>query len=119
MGPRAMRPAIIADLIHVRKPYRGRVYDPCCAGGMFVQSEKFIENHADQRHVVVYRDKNGLPPRVLQKTLIFFAGFAVEGRPFRSDPAFGAVMLLERRTAGLTAAVASPIPARSFLSPSL
>ena len=28
-------------------PYKGRVYDPCCgSGGMFVQSEKFIEAHA-------------------------------------------------------------------------
>ena len=27
-------------------PYKGRVYDPCCgSGGMFVQSEKFIEVH--------------------------------------------------------------------------
>ena len=28
------------------EPYRGRVLDPCCgSGGMFVQSEKFIEAH--------------------------------------------------------------------------
>src|SRR4051794_9645860 len=28
------------------EPYRGRVYDPCCgSGGMFVQSEKFVESH--------------------------------------------------------------------------
>ena len=28
-------------------PYQGRVYDPCCgSGGMFVQSEKFIEAHS-------------------------------------------------------------------------
>jgi type I restriction enzyme M protein len=28
------------------EPYKGRVYDPCCgSGGMFVQSEKFIEEH--------------------------------------------------------------------------
>ena len=27
-------------------PYMGRIYDPCCgSGGMFVQSEKFIEAH--------------------------------------------------------------------------
>jgi type I restriction enzyme M protein len=29
-------------------PYKGRVYDPCCgSGGMFVQSEKFIQAHAN------------------------------------------------------------------------
>jgi len=28
------------------EPYQGRVYDPCCgSGGMFIQSEKFIEEH--------------------------------------------------------------------------
>ena len=28
------------------EPYQGRVYDPCCgSGGMFVQSEKFVESH--------------------------------------------------------------------------
>jgi type I restriction enzyme M protein len=28
------------------EPYKGRVFDPCCgSGGMFVQSEKFVEHH--------------------------------------------------------------------------
>lgn len=32
------------------EPYEGRVYDPCCgSGGMFVQSEKFVESHGGQR----------------------------------------------------------------------
>lgn len=30
------------------EPYKGRVFDPCCGtGGMFVQSVKFIEAHAN------------------------------------------------------------------------
>jgi type I restriction enzyme M protein len=34
-------------LVEMLAPYRGRVYDPCCgSGGMFVQSERFIEAHA-------------------------------------------------------------------------
>ena len=29
------------------EPYNGRVYDPCCgSGGMFVQSARFVEEHA-------------------------------------------------------------------------
>jgi type I restriction enzyme M protein len=33
-------------LVEMLEPYKGRVYDPCCgSGGMFVQSEKFIEQH--------------------------------------------------------------------------
>jgi len=28
------------------EPYKGRVFDPCCgSGGMFVQSERFVESH--------------------------------------------------------------------------
>jgi type I restriction-modification system DNA methylase subunit len=33
-------------LVEMLEPYSGRVFDPCCgSGGMFVQSEKFVEEH--------------------------------------------------------------------------
>jgi type I restriction enzyme M protein len=33
-------------MVEMLEPYKGRVYDPCCgSGGMFVQSEKFAEEH--------------------------------------------------------------------------
>ncbi len=38
---------VVRVLVEVLAPYKGRVYDPCCgSGGMFVQSENFIEAHA-------------------------------------------------------------------------
>ncbi|KOH42683.1 class I SAM-dependent DNA methyltransferase [Sunxiuqinia dokdonensis] len=38
--------SIVRLLVEMLQPYKGRVYDPCCgSGGMFVQSEKFIESH--------------------------------------------------------------------------
>jgi len=38
--------SIVKVLVEVLAPHKGRVYDPCCgAGGMFVQSRKFIEAH--------------------------------------------------------------------------
>lgn len=38
---------VVRLLVAMLAPYKGRVYDPCCgSGGMFVQSEKFIEAHA-------------------------------------------------------------------------
>ena len=38
--------SIVKLLVEMLEPYHGRVYDPCCgSGGMFVQSEKFIESH--------------------------------------------------------------------------
>jgi type I restriction enzyme M protein len=37
---------IVKLLVAMLRPYKGRVYDPCCgSGGMFVQSEEFIEAH--------------------------------------------------------------------------
>lgn len=38
--------SIVKLLVEMLEPYNGRIYDGCCgSGGMFVQSEKFIEAH--------------------------------------------------------------------------
>ncbi|MCD2478782.1 MULTISPECIES: class I SAM-dependent DNA methyltransferase [Staphylococcaceae] len=38
--------SIVKLLVEMIEPYQGRIYDPCCgSGGMFVQSEHFIERH--------------------------------------------------------------------------
>lgn len=37
---------IVKLLVAMIEPYKGRVFDPCCgSGGMFIQSEKFVEAH--------------------------------------------------------------------------
>lgn len=37
---------VVRVLVTMLAPYKGRVFDPCCgSGGMFVQSEKFVEAH--------------------------------------------------------------------------
>ncbi|MCK4448817.1 MAG: SAM-dependent DNA methyltransferase [Candidatus Marinimicrobia bacterium] len=37
---------IVKLLVNMIEPFRGRIYDPCCgSGGMFVQSERFVEEH--------------------------------------------------------------------------
>ncbi len=36
--------SVVRVMVEMLEPYKGRVYDPCCgSGGMFVQSEKFVE----------------------------------------------------------------------------
>ncbi len=46
---------VVRLLVEMLEPYEGRVFDPCNgSGGMFVQSEKFIEAHSDQ-----FKNKNG------------------------------------------------------------
>jgi len=38
--------AVVQTMVEMLEPYKGRIYDPCCgSGGMFVQSEKFVEAH--------------------------------------------------------------------------
>ncbi|MBB2715662.1 UNVERIFIED_ORG: type I restriction enzyme M protein [Rhizobium etli] len=43
--------SVVKLLVAMLEPFKGRVYDPCCgSGGMFVQSERFVEEHAG-KHV--------------------------------------------------------------------
>lgn len=38
--------SVVKTMVEMLQPYQGRVYDPCCgSGGMFVQSERFVETH--------------------------------------------------------------------------
>jgi type I restriction enzyme M protein len=38
--------SVVCVLVEMLAPYKGRVFDPCCgSGGMFVQSERFVEEH--------------------------------------------------------------------------
>jgi type I restriction enzyme M protein len=48
--------AVVKMLVEMLEPYEGRVFDPCCgSGGMFVQSEKFIEAHQDHYKTLRHR----------------------------------------------------------------
>jgi type I restriction enzyme M protein len=41
---------VVRVLVAMLEPYKGRVFDPCCgSGGMFVQSEKFVEEHGGRK----------------------------------------------------------------------
>jgi type I restriction enzyme M protein len=38
--------SVVRVMVEMIEPFKGRVYDPCCgSGGMFVQSERFVEEH--------------------------------------------------------------------------
>ncbi|AVA15091.1 class I SAM-dependent DNA methyltransferase [Sphingopyxis sp. MG] len=42
--------SVVQTIVEMLEPGQGRVYDPCCgSGGMFVQSERFIEDHQGRR----------------------------------------------------------------------
>ncbi|QLB21457.1 restriction endonuclease subunit M [Vespertiliibacter pulmonis] len=43
--------SIVNLIIEMLQPYKGRVYDPAMgSGGFFVSNDKFIENHASEKH---------------------------------------------------------------------
>lgn len=53
--------SVVRVMVEMIEPYKGRVYDPCCgSGGMFVQSEKFVELHGGRiGDIAVYgQEKN-------------------------------------------------------------
>ncbi len=63
--------SVVGLLVEMLEPYEGRVFDPCCgSGGMFVQSEKFIEAHQDH-----YKKKgNGNGVRINPANMISIYG---------------------------------------------
>ncbi|MBL8927471.1 MAG: SAM-dependent DNA methyltransferase [Pseudonocardia sp.] len=45
--------SVVRVLVEVLEPTSGRVYDPCCgSGGMFVQTEKFLDAHQKDRTAI-------------------------------------------------------------------
>lgn len=45
--------SIVNILVEVLSPHKGKIYDPCCgAGGMFVQSRKFVESHGGTKGAI-------------------------------------------------------------------
>ena len=58
---------VVRVLVEMLAPYKGRVYDPCCgSGGMFVQSETFVEAHGGQRDdIAIYGQESNPTTRQL------------------------------------------------------
>ncbi len=58
---------VVRVLVEMLSPYKGRVYDPCCgSAGMFVQSEKFVEEHGGRiGDIAVYGQESNSTPRRL------------------------------------------------------
>lgn len=81
---------IVKTLVNVLQPYRGRVYDPCCgSGGMFVQSAKFIENHAGNiNNISVYgQDSNPTTWKMAQMNLAIW-GIEADLGQYNADTFF-------------------------------
>ena len=78
---------VVRLLVEMIEPYRGRVYDPCCgSGGMFVQSESFIEAHGGRRNdIAVYGQEMNDNTWRLAKMNLAIRGIAADLGPRWGD----------------------------------
>jgi type I restriction enzyme M protein len=82
--------SIVQLLVEMLEPYRGRIFDPCCgSGGMFVQSEKFIEAHGGKiGNISVYGQESNPTTWRLCKMNLAIRGIDAKielGDSFRDD----------------------------------
>jgi type I restriction enzyme M protein len=68
-------------------PYKGRIYDPCCgSGGMFVQSQKFVEAHAGKLgDIAVYGQESNATTRRLAVMNLAIRGIEADFGPEQAD----------------------------------
>jgi type I restriction enzyme M protein len=73
-------PGVVRVIVEVLEPFSGRVYDPCCgSGGMFVQTERFLERHeSDPQAVSVYGQE--LNERTWRMAKMNLAVHGIDGR---------------------------------------
>ena len=79
---------VVRVLVEMLAPYKGRVYDPCCgSGGMFVQSEKFIEAHSGRiGDIAIYGQESNYTTWRLAKMNLAIRGIDAQICPRRHLP---------------------------------
>lgn len=83
--------SIVKTIVAVLKPYSNcRVYDPCCgSGGMFVQSVKFLKEHAGIRNSIsVYGQESNADTWKMAKINMAIRGIDANFGEFQADTFF-------------------------------
>jgi len=78
---------VVGLLVEMLAPYKGRVYDPCGgSGGMFVQSEKFVESHGGQLgDISIYGQESNPTTRRLAIMNLALRGIEADFGPENAD----------------------------------
>ena len=78
---------VVRVLVEMLAPYKGRVYDPCCgSAGMFVQSEKFVEEHGGRiGDIAVYGQESNSTTRRLAMMNLAIRGIEGDLGPEHAD----------------------------------
>ena len=83
--------SIVKTIVAILKPFNNcRVYDPCCgSGGMFVQSEKFVQAHSDNRgNISVYGQESNADTWKMAKMNMAIRGIDANFGPYHADTFF-------------------------------
>ena len=83
--------SIVKTIVSVLKPFSNcRVYDPCCgSGGMFVQSENFIQAHTGKRGTIsVYGQESNADTWKMAKMNMAIRGIDADFGPHQADTFF-------------------------------
>ena len=78
---------VVRCLVEMLGPYKGRIYDPCCgSGGMFVQSEKFVESHGGKLgDISIYGQESNSTTRRLAVMNLALRGIEADFGPEHAD----------------------------------
>ena len=78
---------VVRLLVEMLAPYKGRIYDPCCgSGGMFVQSEKFVEAHGGRLgDISIYGQESNATTRRLAVMNLAIRGIEADFGPEHAD----------------------------------
>ena len=78
---------VVRCLVEMLAPYKGRIYDPCCgSGGMFVQSEKFVEAHGGKvGDISIYGQESNSTTRRLAVMNLALRGIEADFGPEQAD----------------------------------
>lgn len=83
--------SIVKTIVSILKPFNNcRVYDPCCgSGGMFVQSEKFVQAHSDNRGTIsVYGQESNADTWKMAKMNMAIRGIDANFGSYQADTFF-------------------------------
>ena len=78
---------VVRLLVEMLAPYKGRIYDPACgSGGMFVQSEKFVESHGGKLgDISIYGQESNPTTRRLAIMNLALRGIEADFGPENAD----------------------------------
>jgi type I restriction enzyme M protein len=78
---------VVRTIVEMLAPYKGRIYDPACgSGGMFVQSEKFVESHGGKiGDIAIYGQESNHTTRRLAVMNLAIRGIEADFGPENAD----------------------------------